>query len=283
MLFQQPPSVDVVTVLNASLTTVVDRAMRSRCNALSAVIAHDEAKFITCANAGTLHLVTMRTRQDDFAVIKHDMRNLYNAHFAGRDGGGRRIYDALRMSAPNNLCLLCGAGPVAHLDHHLPKTSYPTLAVTPTNLVPACRDCNESKGRRTPKDARAQTLHPYYDDVTKDRWLRGRVTIANHGVSIAFDIEPGSTWSDALAERVRYHFKALKLASRFNVLAGSELSQIRGKLIELHRRAGANGVKAHLMEDALSRERVARNAWQTATYFALAQDNDFCSHGFDRI
>ena len=47
-----------------------------------------------------------------------------------------------------NKCPFCGVGRVSTLDHYLPKTKYPTYAVTPVNLVACCAECNKKRKNR---------------------------------------------------------------------------------------------------------------------------------------
>lgn len=42
------------------------------------------------------------------------------------------------------ICHICG-GPATHIDHLLPKSKYPELALNLDNLKPACRNCNFEK------------------------------------------------------------------------------------------------------------------------------------------
>ena len=42
------------------------------------------------------------------------------------------------------ICHMCG-GPATHIDHLLPKSKYPELALNLDNLKPACKDCNFTK------------------------------------------------------------------------------------------------------------------------------------------
>ena len=95
---------------------------------------------------------------------------VYDGRMAAQGSPGRAIYDAIKVGSPNGLCPLCGQRVVATLDHYLPKSRYAALAVNPANLIPACSDCNKAKS-----DAVADTLHPYYDNIENDLWLRAEL------------------------------------------------------------------------------------------------------------
>ncbi len=59
-------------------------------------------------------------------------------------------------------CVYCGKpllekyGVASAADHLLPKSEYPELAEEPTNLVPACADCNHLKHYYDPSDGKGK-------------------------------------------------------------------------------------------------------------------------------
>ena len=59
--------------------------------------------------------------------------------------GGRKYYDKIKAIPKYSKCPFCGVGIVSTLDHYLPKTKYPTYALTPVNLIACCADCNKNK------------------------------------------------------------------------------------------------------------------------------------------
>src|SRR5690349_5881934 len=69
-----------------------------------------------------------------------DMGELYKNRFLRASAPGREYYD--RIKSLCRICPFCGIGIVNTVDHYLPKTKFPILSVTPTNLIPCCRDCN---------------------------------------------------------------------------------------------------------------------------------------------
>lgn len=74
--------------------------------------------------------------------------------------------DKIILLAHNGRCPYCGQQIVKTLDHYLPKTLYPTYAITPYNLVPSCDACNKIKMTESFDSYEQQTIHPYYDDFT---------------------------------------------------------------------------------------------------------------------
>lgn len=74
----------------------------------------------------------------------------------GRSGRPwRRIRQQVLQGS--DVCWLCGAHGADTVDHILPISQYPELAHDLSNLRPAHRSCNSSKGAGTVMRARAVT------------------------------------------------------------------------------------------------------------------------------
>lgn len=57
------------------------------------------------------------------------------------------------LHASDGKCAMCGAskqtGAVMHVDHKYPRSKYPHLELTPSNLQVLCADCNLGKGSKS--------------------------------------------------------------------------------------------------------------------------------------
>ncbi|REE61304.1 HNH endonuclease [Streptomyces sp. 3212.3] len=220
--------------------------------------------------------------EEDFvltSITTAEMIALYNYRMAQKKSVGRFIYDDLMLSAPQGRCPMCGQRTVSTIDHHLPKTLYPALAVTPLNLIPACSDCNKLKGNVAPTTEGDEPIHPYFDDVEKDPWLCAGVVRANPP-ALVFRVSPPTSWAEVTKLRAHKHFSLFQLAPLYASQAAQELSNIRYSLECIFERSGADGVREHLAQEADSRRRAHVNSWQTAMYTALAEDEWFCEGGF---
>lgn len=187
---------------------------------------------------------------------------------------GRVIYDQILRATPNGKCPLCGHRQARTLDHYLPKSVHPVVAVNPANLVPACGDCNHDK-----LDTVADTLHPYYDTIDGDQWLRARV-LMGEAPAVEFFVAGPATWSPRLAARVNGHFKLFKLAALYANEAAEELSGNSRLCATVYAQAKAEGVRAFLAEVANSRREYRLNWWPTALYDALTESDWYCNGGF---
>jgi hypothetical protein len=216
------------------------------------------------------------------AATHDDMVNLYESTFVRKDGAGRGAYNKILASAPLGICPLCGQRPAGTLDHYLPKGDYWTLAITPDNLIPACRDCNSAKSEACPHDEGTQPFHPYFDPADDGQWLFAQVEHAD-GLSVGFYVEEIPAWSPERRDRARHHFKLFDLAKLYATQAAVELVNAKYRLERLHAKGGANEVRSHLLEEALSRRQVHVNSWQTALYQALSEDEAFCAGDFAHV
>ncbi|MFC9755136.1 hypothetical protein [Streptomyces sp. NPDC056921] len=211
------------------------------------------------------------------------------------DHPGRPVYEETLNRATK--CPSCGVGAVRQVDHHMPKSLFPYLAVVPSNLLPICSDCNFAKNDNAPTCYEEQTLHPYFDSIDDDRWLRARlITRSADGRAyrakpldtpadweIEFYVDPPSAWSAQLAMRVQYHFDTFGLSRLYEDQAADDLPGIELSIEEAFQAGGAQDVRVHLEGQARSRARHYKNSWMLALYEALADDQWFCSGGFRQV
>jgi hypothetical protein len=273
------PGVSALDSYQTSISRVADPALKARFESVENVIVQSSAAFAAAAAAATLETLPHPTGVGGQVTTK-EMVNLYDQRFARRKSAGRPIYDAIKLAPAHGRCPLCGLGTVSTLDHHLPKTVYPALAVTPANLVPACIDCNKNKTSATPTCAAEQTIHPYFDDIEDDHWLTATV-VEEQPAALLFDVAPPTHWPDVLAARVRKHFSTFRLQYLYGVNAAREMSQQRGLLKKLHAGAGAADVRAYLQDQAESCAQIGTNLWRTAAFRSLGQSDWYCEGGFD--
>ncbi|MCT9080475.1 hypothetical protein [Streptomyces fulvoviolaceus] len=208
---------------------------------------------------------------------------------------GRPVYDEAR-NRPTK-CPMCGVGSVRQVDHHMPKSGFPYLATVPINLLPICSDCNFAKNDRAPKRYVEQTLHPYFDDVDGERWLKSRlITQLPDGQTyeaqphdrpanwfVNFYVDPPASWDPNLTARVAHHFEIFKLADLYEDQAADDLPGIELSIEEAFQAGGTADVRTQLEGLARSRARVHKNTWMVALYEGLASSDWFCSGGFRQV
>jgi hypothetical protein len=79
--------------------------------------------------------------------------------------------DEIRDRSGVNTCPMCGSLHSGTLDHVMPKALHPAFALLGLNLVPACKCNNERSSAISGPKAGERVLHPYFDDVLKERIL----------------------------------------------------------------------------------------------------------------
>ncbi|MER7416487.1 HNH endonuclease [Micromonospora peucetia] len=254
---------------------VQDEELAERFNGATESIVLADQRFDEVARSATCYLLD-KDAVKPAGVERDEMIWLYDVRMAKKRSAGRKIYDEIRTSAPYNRCPLCGQRRVETLDHYLPKTHFPALAVSPRNLIPACSDCNKMKTNRLSSSEEEQTLHPYYDDVGGSTWLYGRVVESEPGF-IEFVAEPSPSVGEVMAKRIRHHFEVFQLSSLYASHAAEELCNVSFWLSQLFTEGGKEALRGHLLEQADGRRLSSPNSWQAATYSALAESDWFCS------
>ncbi len=267
------------SVLSTCIAGISDPALQARVESVQPTLLAAAVTYEKNAQACSLHLVPRV--QCVGSVTKDELKDLYNSQMSATGGAARSIYNALRNAAPNSKCPLCGIGTVAVLDHHLPKSKYPDLSVCPTNLVPACDFCNNAKHARFPRSSGQQTLHPYYDDFTKEQWIYARLDRAGPPV-LLYEVRPPSHWPTINSERVKRHYSVVKLGQSYASNANDELITLKNHLETIWEKKKEAGVSAYLIDEA-ARHVMRINSWQHAMYQALALDQWFVSGGYKQI
>ena len=246
-------------------------------NAAPAIVAAS-AQFDRAARRCRLHEIARHSKvAPDITVT--EMEKVYTQRMAKAGAPGRDIYDEIFASAPAGRCPLCMQRFVATLDHHLPKAHYPSLAVAPLNLIPSCTDCNKAKLDAVPATAEDVPLHPYYDDLGGEIWLKATV-VERRPSALRFEVSRSNAWDDTLFARVSQHFRSLGLAALFASEAAEELLHIRHQLQILRGVDRQNGVRDELKRRAASCAAVRINGWRTAAYRAWSGSDWFCDDGF---
>lgn len=207
------------------------------------------------------------------------MVKLYTSVLSRKSSKVRHLYDEIRAGSKDDLCPLCAQRLVSTLDHYLEKARYPVYAVTPINLVPACTDCNKIRSRKVPNSQSDLTLHPYFDSVDRETWLKASV-LETDPVVVKYHAAPPMTWNEILSARVQSHFRTLELGKLYSTHAATELTGMRSMLVGMVNREGTDHLRGHLLEQAASRRDTSLNSWQGAMFSALGASDWFCNRGY---
>lgn len=195
--------------------------------------------------------------------------------------------ETIRLKGSPLVCPMCGGQGVNTLDHILHKSEYPELYLFSRNLVPAC-PCN-SKRSTTYAGTKAgeRILHPYYDDILKQRLARAsfRPPYPTPKIRILVCVRTGPA-----AAAVRFHVK--NTLAKTNVLEfwsdlwGSLMRDPRSIIgIDLNESVTHAELKKRLERLSLNAEAECgtRNNWRSMFYFGLIKTPSAVSFLLSRL
>lgn len=233
------------------------------------------------ASIGELSHILIHRRLKSGAT-KDDMVKLYDRKFVPKREGGRKYYDAIKLSSPNNRCPYCAQREVSTLDHYLAKTKYPTYAVTPYNLVPVCSVCNKIKLDEIFNERVDEPIHPYYDNFADEKWIAARM-IEEEPIAFEFIVKCPDDWDDIKKQRARKHFKDFGLNELYKPYAAEEYTVCLRRIKRLFKRGGRELSVEDLKEYIEDRESIRLNTWQVAMYQAIIDSDWFWTEYLPKI
>ncbi|WP_429413387.1 HNH endonuclease [Nocardia sp. GAS34] len=207
-----------------------------------------------------------------------EMRSLYTGQLVRRDTPARAHYDKIILAAPYGLCCYCQYGEANTIDHFIPKTHVPALAIDGWNLMPCCGKCNHTLLDFHSDKPEKQLLHPYAMPAL-GRWLRARV-IEQVPVVLQFTAEPEAGLTEILQQRILNEFEALHLGERYAIVAAEQISTTNRTLSRRWGSEDHETVRAHLREQALDEAGPDVNDRRAVVYEALADSDWYCQGGF---
>ena len=272
------PDFDAQNTFIRCTSKVRNDDLKIRLTSIKKHIAEAAALYKIRAQNEELHLIA---QSEDVAgiVTKKEMVDVYEGRMVRKGSPGRSIYNALKSLPDHGICPFCDHGQVSTLDHILPKTAFPELAVTPDNLVGACKDCNTEKLATAPTKAENAPLHPYFDNISHERWLGAQV-IEGKVAAVVFHVAYIDVWSEQLNARIKNQFELLDLGLLYASQAAREISVQRLNLTRTFNVLGENGVHKELHYQYRNWEDYGLNCWQAVTYRALSDSDWYCSGGF---
>jgi 5-methylcytosine-specific restriction endonuclease McrA len=271
------PAADAVETYKTCISKVKNIDLRTRLRAIEEDVGDAAEEYGAHAEIATLHEIQAAEMVGN--VTADEMMAVYDQRMAAKNSPGRPIYDHIKMLPAGDRCPYCDQRNVSTLDHVLPKSLYPALAVTPVNLVGACMECNKTKKSIEPLIASDVVLHPYFDDVTGVPWLKANV-IEQTPCAVVFHVEHPADWAPGMQQRVNNHFALFGLNQLYSAEAARELANVRFNLQKHFEAGGADAVREELIRQRDSRLANRLNAWQSAFYEALAGSEWFYSGGF---
>ncbi|MDQ0956371.1 hypothetical protein QFZ66_000249 [Streptomyces sp. B4I13] len=282
MLWPPRPGITVKHVLNACMRWLAKKEWDELLQGRLPELIETQERYRAAADTGQLlALLISELHAQSTDPDKYRLNATYDKAFVG--GGGRKLYNAIKAAAIHGACTMCGVGEASTLDHHAPKDSFPLLALTPLNLVPACVPCNQGKSKNFSTNAAEEPFHPYFDDLGTVRWLHAEVRHVDGGGAVEFFVRPPADWSQIKAQRLAHHFTRHKLGTKYEFAASRRLATRRRKDTHLLESSGPEVLRATLIEDADSCAAFDPNDWETALLYALADSDWYINGGMKDI
>lgn len=214
-------------------------------------------------------------------VSVEDMKKVYEEKLV--KGKGRDYYKAILKLAPRRRCPICGVQRAETLDHYLPKSKVPTLAVDPGNLIPACDRCNRKKTAQLSSDPDEMPVHTYYDRIPDGKWLH--VTLGDN-LEAEYYIRCPDTeaWEPGIRRRLERHLDIYQLDEVYSDEAAEELAIMKDawttELKSLQMKAGhtlpgeavREEFRAFVAKRRESYELGDENSFESAFYRALEEN-----------
>jgi 5-methylcytosine-specific restriction endonuclease McrA len=266
------PGASIEASVTACAKGLRQSELREQLRAELATFQVNNALYRHLANSGQLHT----TDQDDYPVSISDekMHWLYENRLV-KSAPGRRIYDSIMQSAPLGLCTYCQQGVPSTLDHFLPRSAHPSLAIDPLNLIPCCKDCNHRLGEFFGRTPECEFLHPYFTPPL-GRWLYARVRESTPA-TVEFMAMPSDQLPIRLQGRIVHQFEKLELSVLYETVSVPELTQIGRRALALEQESA---VRDHLREMSQAASFVGVNDRRAVLYETLAHSDWYCRGGF---
>lgn len=127
------------------------------------ILKADESLYIK--NGDSLHSITKNLcQQDDIGGVNNQtMEDLYKDFFDSNFDLRSKLYKSFPIGCP--ICDTPWGYAEEHLDHILPKSSFPQYAITPVNLVRTCGKCNRQKSSKFGTDEHSKIVNPYFRSI----------------------------------------------------------------------------------------------------------------------
>lgn len=270
------PLLDHENLYCKCINQVSNATERNRLRALTNSIVQAGIAYRQAGEDGTLHnVVPLQIKSADRALV----RELYSKRMVPKSGAGRYAYDEIHSSS--DYCPYCSYGEIYELDHFLPKEPFCDLNVLPLNLLPICHPCNNIKRQKRPENAQDGFLHPYFDHLPQhERWLFADLTIQHGGPMLSYRVDLDEGEYGDLARRLDYHFRELKLESRFRRQAAAVLLELEAEVSQKEHELNSTQISAHLRDRALQFAERNLNSLETAAYYAASCSDEYCAGEF---
>ena len=209
--------------------------------------------------------------------FKPHMKKMYSERFSNKAYPNvYKFYKAIRSAQA--FCPYCNifSHQVTQLDHYFPKSKFPSLSITPANLVPICTDCNTQKKEFYSTDKNSMFIHPYFDEFIKNpfEYIRCKI-VEESNIGFIFYVEKPDEWDDCQFKRATFHFEKLNLKNTYRTYFEEDFHAFLYEIIDVYLNCGSDTVLEHIERKMNSYIRSGTSPWLYAGYKALLESNWF--------
>lgn len=192
---------------------------------------------------------------------------------------------AIRRTGGLLSCPVCGSPTTGHLDHYLPKTTYPEFSIMQANLVPACNHCNSGgkralyKGDQHPE----RFIQPYFD-AWADQVL-WHVVFVPPFEAVRFQPTPRAGLPADKAAIVQFHLEHV-LGDQFQRSLATKWSTLPAVLAKRINKPNPTPEEIEQQlgtELDIAKESLGVNSWDTAFFRGLLMDIQAIDHLHSQI
>lgn len=249
-----------------------DELIRNKLQSIDAAVTQRYVDFENAVDTNTIILLPENTT---LQKMEDELRSCYT-----KTKGLDNIIELIQSAQPKQLlekCPYCGITLPNTLDHYLPASKFPELAVHGLNLVPCCSTCNEKKGNKWKDGKQRLFIHYYSDSIPVSQYLFATLITTPNGSSLGakFSITPPSKVPVNDWEIIQNHYEKLHLIDRYSQFANDEISTALGACVD-HLSDGGNSSEQFLNKMAARLESIfGNNHWRAVLYKSLATSQHF--------
>lgn len=264
------PTFAVSDIINDCCLHMRNKELSNNLKSVEPTIISESARYENLGSNLELYKLTSHSSVGG-QLSKDEMCKIYSNTFVANANVRQNYYD--RLLSMTEICPICGIGRVSTLDHYLAKTLYPTFAITPTNLIPSCKDCNKSKGTSNINSISDMPFHPYYEDIDNIIWLKANIFIKDNTLVANYSIDSAvKDISQQLYERLNNQLNTYDLKNAYAAQSANEIANSISLWKQIFIQNGEHDLAEYFYYCLDSRENVQKNTWHTALLRGLIQN-----------
>ena len=236
--------------------------------------AYDQ--YYTNFKSNSLHL---QSSSQLFSDNKNELQSLYEYQNKVICSIKNNI-KSQQIQSIRTTCQNCTINSVESMDHILPQSKYPELAINAYNLFPCCSKCNEYKNKKESTATIQEFLNLYLDKLPDVQYLFVDIFISNGELDFQYYLDNSSKKISSHFYSIIYnHYSNLHLLDRMQDSARTYLSDFISSIKPHYKRNPKEYVIETTLED-IEEDRLAYgyNYWKCSLKLALLNSKIFWDH-----